>query len=127
MAASLDRLTDINLLFTTWACDRLAIETQVVKDTDLLSGAQLAALKATDRLVALTRAVEGTSYLSGPAASAYLELDRFTACGLSVDWMDYSRLEPYPQVWGAYEHHVSIIDTFLNLGFSGARGVVPEI
>jgi hypothetical protein len=120
-AAAMPLLTDINLHFMSWICDRLQIRTPVVRDIDLLTRSDLSRLGATDRLLALTRAVGGTTYLSGPSARGYLEVAGFLRENVEVEWVDYGGLQPYPQHGGGYEHHLSTLDAILNIGFEGTR------
>ena len=68
------------------------------------------------RLVNLCQQASATIYLSGPAAKSYLEEDDFSQLGISVDWMDYSGYNQYPQLYQPFEHGVSMLDLLFNLG-----------
>jgi hypothetical protein len=102
-------------------CDRLGIHVGIRRCTDLLPRAKLRDLEANDRLIALAKELGATRYLSGPAAQAYLNIDRFRAEGIEVAWMDYSGYPPYPQLWGEFTPHVSVVDLLLNTGPEAPR------
>lgn len=66
------------------------------------------------RLIQLLRAVCGT-YLSGPSADGYLEKDRFREAGIRLEYKSYD-YELYPQLWGAFEGRVTMLDLIANCG-----------
>ena len=78
-------------------------------------------LDANQRLLALAKALGATRYLSGPLARAYLDVEQFRAEGIDVAWMSYDGYPEYPQLWGAFEPNVSIIDLLLNTGADAPR------
>ena len=59
---------------------------------------------------------KATHYLSGPSARDYLDENAFREAGIEVEWMHYPVYPAYPQVWGAFEPAVSILDLLLNAG-----------
>lgn len=75
----------------------------------------------TERLVDLCMQAGATEYVTGPAARAYLDVDLFTARGITLDWFDYAGYPQYPQLWGPFEHEVSILDLLFNCGPSAAQ------
>jgi hypothetical protein len=74
----------------------------------------------TDRLLSLLTHLDATHYVSGPSAKDYLELDKFAAAGIRVEFMAYDYPE-YPQLHGAFEPAVSILDLLFNAGPDAAR------
>jgi hypothetical protein len=76
----------------------------------------MARMDPSARLVALCRAANAGRYLSGPAARSYLDESLFAAAGIDVAWMDYEGYPDYPQLWGAFEPRVSVVDLLLNVG-----------
>lgn len=119
--ADLDRLSAINIALVRSLCAALAIDTGLMRDTELFPRTDLVAMDATDRLVELCRASRASHYLSGPAARSYLDEERFRAAGIQIEWADYSGLRPYPQLHGGFDPQVSIVDTVLNLGYERTR------
>ena len=69
----------------------------------------------TDRLVALLVPRGTTCYVTGRGALDYLNEPQLAATGIEVRVMEYTR-RPYPQLHGAFDPHVSILDTIANLG-----------
>jgi hypothetical protein len=75
----------------------------------------------TGRLVALCRAAGASEYVSGPSASAYLEKDLFEDAGIALSYIDYTGYPEYPQLHGAFEHEVTILDLLFNTGSAAPR------
>jgi hypothetical protein len=69
----------------------------------------------TDRLVAIVKALNGERYVSGPSAKGYIEPEKFRNAGIELVYKDYVYPE-YPQLWGGFEHNVSILDLLFNTG-----------
>jgi hypothetical protein len=67
------------------------------------------------RLVALLRSHGATCYVTGHGALNYLDEAAFAAAGIEVRVMAYART-PYPQLHGAFDPHVSVLDAIANLG-----------
>lgn len=74
------------------------------------------------RLVNLLRPRGATVYITGHGALNYLDESAFTAAGIEVRVMDYTR-RPYPQLHGAFDPHVSILDLIANLGPESAAAL----
>jgi hypothetical protein len=74
-----------------------------------------------ERLVQLCVASGATAYLSGPAAKGYLDETLFATAGVGVEWMDYSGYPEYSQLYGEFEHGVTILDLLFNTGPDAAR------
>jgi hypothetical protein len=115
-AARHARLTDLNEELLRALCGRLGITVPIGRCTEVLERAALAAMDPSERLAALAEARGATRYLTGPAARAYLDPAPFVARGIEVAWMSYAGYPDYPQLWGAFEPRVSIVDPLLNLG-----------
>jgi hypothetical protein len=115
-AAGLQRLSDINRLFLRGVCDLLGIETPLISSRRYNSqGAK------TERILALCQSAGATRYLSGPSARGYLAEESFSAAGIGVEWMDYRNYPKYPQLYGAFDPHVSAIDLLFNTGPDARR------
>ncbi len=114
-------LSRINETLLRGVCDRLGIRVPIVRCSDVLDRERLRAMQATERLVALAEARGATHYLTGPAALAYLDLGLFAAAGIETAVMTYEGYPEYPQLWGAFEPQVSIIDLILNTGNDARR------
>ncbi len=117
-------LSAIDRALTAALCRLLDIRTPLLRDVDLLERGVLDGLDPTSRLAELAAATGATTYLSGPSAQSYLDVAAFAARGIAVDWMDYSRLPRYDQLWGDFDPALSIVDALLNLGPAGARNAL---
>lgn len=116
-AAGRERLlSGINRLFIEGLAGLLGITTPLTWSRDYAAEGS-----KTDRLVALCQAARATAYLSGPSARAYIEPAKFAAAGIRLEWMDYSGYPSYPQLHGAFEHGVSIIDLLFSTGPDARR------
>ena len=73
-----------------------------------------------ERLAAICEQAGAQIYVSGPAARAYLDEAVFRRRGIAVEWFDYGPYREYPQLWGAFEHQVSIVDLLFNVGADAA-------
>ena len=69
----------------------------------------------TERLVQLLVPRGATTYVTGRGALDYLDEPLLAENGVEVRVMAYART-PYPQLHGAFDPHVSILDTIANLG-----------
>ncbi|MEB3328324.1 MAG: WbqC family protein [Candidatus Sericytochromatia bacterium] len=104
-------LSPLNRRFIEAICGYLGITTQLrwSWEYELVHG-------KTARLVHLCQQAGATTYISGPAAKAYLDEAAFTAAGIAVEWFDYSGYPEYPQLWGPFTHHVTVLDVLFNCG-----------
>lgn len=89
----------------------LNIETEIKDSSDFPSVDD-----PSDRLVNICRDVGADVYLSGPAARQYLDVSKFSAAKITVEWMDYTGYREYDQMWGEFEHNVSVLDLLFNCG-----------
>lgn len=106
-----DYLSRVNYLFITEICDILGIRTKISWSSDYV----LADGK-TERLAALVKDSGGDEYLSGPAAKDYIVDQVFADAGIKLTYMDYEGYPEYPQLFGGFEHAVSILDLIFNMG-----------
>ncbi|WP_376802525.1 WbqC family protein [Candidatus Raskinella chloraquaticus] len=114
-------LSQINAILLQKICSGLGIERMMHRCVDVIERSALAAMNPSERVVELVLARGGTRYLSGPAAQDYLDVPAFQRSGIEVAWMDYSGYPDYPQLWGAFEPAVSIVDLLLNVGEDAQR------
>jgi hypothetical protein len=113
-------LTNANEFLIRSICSKLFIETPIRRCTAILDKSSMQRMDPTERLLELCRAIDATHYISGPAAKDYLNVPLFTKHGIDVSWADYSDYPEYPQLWGTFDHRVSIIDLILNAGKSAS-------
>jgi hypothetical protein len=114
--ASESSLSRINRTLIDAVCGTLGVTTRTS-----LAGDYEAAGKSTARLVELCRQSGAARYLSVPGSRAYLDESAFEEAGIELEWMDYSGYPEYPQLHGAFEHKVTILDLLFNVGADAAR------
>ena len=104
-------LTRINELFLREIATILRLKTAITRDV-----AYAPTGTKTARLLDICLKAKATHYLSGPSARDYLNENAFLEAGIKVEWMHYPTYPAYPQLWGAFEPAVSILDLLLNAG-----------
>lgn len=75
----------------------------------------------TERLVSLCEQIKANVYVSGPAAKDYLDKSLFAKKNIIIEWFDYSGYQEYTQLWGDFEHGVSILDLLFNCGMDATK------
>lgn len=109
--SSFEYLSQLNRAFIEAVCRNLGIGTRISNSWDFQLGEG-----RTERLVDLCLQSGATEYISGPAAQSYLDEEQFLEHGIAVRWFDYGGYPAYPQMWGTFEHGVSILDLLFNCG-----------
>lgn len=104
-------LSVLNRTLIEFLCGKLEIPTKISNscDYDFVTG-------KTDRLVSLCEQAGATEYVSGPSARNYLDEALFTNASIEVTWFEYEGYPEYSQLWGDFEHAVSVIDLLFNMG-----------
>lgn len=111
-----DFLSELNRRLMEGICAYLGITTTISNSWDytLIDG-------KTERLADLCRQAGGTEYISGPAAKDYILEQVFADQGIRLTWFDYEGYPEYPQLWGEFTHHVSVLDLLFNCGKDSPR------
>lgn len=111
LSQSCTHLSQLNRRFIEAICDYLGINTVISNSWDyaLLDG-------KSERLANLCAQAGGTEYISGPAAKGYIEESVFTNACIKLTWFEYSGYPEYPQLWGEFNHGVTILDLLFNCG-----------
>jgi hypothetical protein len=76
--------------------------------------------RGSERVLRVVKAVGGSVYITGHGARQYLAHEEFERSGVSVEYMDYQRLE-YPQQFGSFTPYVSALDLVANCGVNGRK------
>ena len=66
--------------------------------------------------MAICRAAGADRYLSGPSAKEYFDESMFASAGIATEWMSYAGYPEYPQLHGAFEHAVTVLDLLFHTG-----------
>ena len=104
-------LSEVNEMFLVEICKYLDIKIVLSKswDYELIEG-------KTERLLHLCEQAGATEYISGPAARKYLDLSLFKKSNIKVTFFDFFEYKKYDQLWGDFDHNVSIVDLMFNSG-----------
>lgn len=119
--ANSEWLSEVNRHFIEGICELLGIRAEIHWSWEFIRHEG-----KSERLFGICRELDATCYLSGPAAKSYLDLELFDNAGISVEWMDYSGYPEYPQLYGAFEHGVTVLDLIFNTGPEAGRYLVPS-
>lgn len=108
---SLDNITTINITLIKAINSILNITTRITdsRDFTLVEG-------KTERLVDICKKCHATDYYTGPAAKDYMDEQLFTNENVNVHYFDYSGYPEYPQLFGEFNHYVSVLDLIFNTG-----------
>ncbi|MBI4921076.1 MAG: WbqC family protein [Devosia nanyangense] len=109
-------LSALNRRFMEAICFYLGITTKLSASWDYELGEG-----KSERLADLCRQAGADVYISGPTARDYLDESVFADAGIGVEWFDYAGYPEYPQLWGPFEHGVSILDLIFNCGRDARR------
>ena len=118
-----ETISSLNIALNTWILECLGIRTRTV-----LASALHARGNKTDRLIDLLVKLGASSYLSGPSAEDYLDAEKFRERNVSLFLKTYEYPE-YPQLWGAFEPAVSVLDLLFNVGpkaITYCRSLAPD-
>lgn len=106
-----EHLSPLNRALLQAISDYLGIATRITDSSDY----ELVEERS-ERLAGIAAQAGASIYVSGPAAKTYLDESVFTQRDIAVQWFDYGHYPEYPQLWGDFEHHVSIVDLLFNCG-----------
>ena len=121
LAEGYTHLSKLNRRFIEVVCRYLGIQTMIKNswDYNLIEG-------KTERLADLCSQAGGTEYITGPAAKEYVEERAFTERGIKLTWFDYDGYPVYPQLWGEFNHGVTVLDLLFNCG-KNAQGYMRHV
>lgn len=116
LTETFDNLSRMNRRFIEVVCEYLEIKTVISNSWEysIIEG-------KTERLADICVQAGGTEYISGPAAKSYIKESIFLERGIKLTWFDYAGYPEYPQLWGEFEHGVSILDLLFNCGKDAHR------
>ena len=104
-------LSHLNRTFIEFVCNQLGIKTKISNswDYELVTG-------QTERLISICEQAGACEYISGPSARTYINQALFVKANIKLTWFEYSDYLKYSQLWGDFEHFVSVIDLLFNVG-----------
>lgn len=114
-------LCEVNYSFISVINDILGLKTRMVENISVNEN-----LDRTEKLIDICQKFGAHTYLSGPAARTYLDEQQFKARSIQVEWMDYSHYPQHRQLFGPFEHAVSILDLIFNEGPNARNYLLPR-
>jgi len=104
-------LSEINFQFIKAVNEVLGIRTVIRRSSDfeLIEG-------KTERLADICEKLNAKVYYTGPSAKNYIDEKPFTDRNIELAYLDFSGYKEYPQLFGEFEHAVSILDLIFNCG-----------
>lgn len=86
-------------------------------DTAFFNSMEIPAIgKRNEKIIEICHHLGATEYISGPRGKNYLDEEKFRKEGIALTYKSYEGYPEYPQLWGEFSHHVSIIDLIFNCG-----------
>lgn len=106
-----NNLSNLNRDLIIIICNYLGIVTKISNSWDYkISGEKI------ERLINICKQTDSQIYVTGPAAKNYINEELFTNENIKLEWFDYANYKNYNQLWGEFEHSVSILDLLFNCG-----------
>ena len=96
-----------------------------IKTTTLVASELGIAGSGSERVVTICRALGATTYLTAHGGLHYLDHESFEAAGIAVEYAEYD-LAPYPQLHGAFEPYVTVLDLMANTGADAPAHIRAE-
>jgi len=115
-----EKLIDLDLALVERCRSYLQIETPTL----LASSLDVDQFSGNDLILEICSKTGADIYISGPDGRTYLKLDEFEREGIKVVYHDFIHPD-YPQKYGVFESHLSIIDLIANMGPDSSR-IVKE-
>lgn len=104
-------LSDINRALLQKCVDLLDIKIEVVDSREFtIRGGK------TEKLINLCSDLNANEYFTGPAAKGYMNEGLFLENNIKLTYHDLKNFPEYTQLWAGFDHHVSVLDMFFNLG-----------
>jgi hypothetical protein len=103
-------LIDLDVELIYWLVTELSIETPIVLSSDLgIPGDNV------QRLIGIIHSLGGNHFYEGSAGKNYIDVRLFEKEGIFVTFQEYGHPR-YPQLYGDFMSHLSIIDLLFNCG-----------
>jgi hypothetical protein len=106
-----NNLSSINTQLIREVCNHLEIDTKISSSLEYSTSEN-----PSTRLAQICLESEAGVYVSGPSARDYIETSVFEDREIEIEWFHYDNFPEYPQLWGKFESHVSVIDSIMNCG-----------
>ena len=108
------KLVDLSETIIRFVIRELKIETEITKSSDLNPEGT-----STDMLIDICKKLNAKAYLSGKGGLKYQSEEKFQEAGIMLSYHDFQH-PVYPQLYGEFVSHLSIIDLLFNCGVSSS-------
>ena len=108
-------LAELNCFAIEKISDYFGLKTSFRNSSELMIPAS-----SSEKLLKIVQLLKGNIYITGHGARNYLDYMLFEKNEIRVEYMDYKR-SPYPQLYGDFDPHVTILDLIANTGKEGFR------
>lgn len=92
-------------------CKKLGINTSFVEASSMSTPTA-----REEKIIDLCYALKGNIYYSGIGAKVYQREENFAKRGITLEYTAFQPFE-YPQLWGSFQHNVTILDYLMNCGY----------
>ena len=113
-------LSDLSMEIITYVMDFLEIKHEIIMESDFNPDGT-----STERIISICKHFNAGEYLSGSGGKAYMDEDRFAEEKISLSYQVYDH-PVYPQQYGDFISHLSVIDLLFNCGRDSARYVLSN-
>jgi hypothetical protein len=96
-------------------CEKFGIKTHFVEASSL----NISSTRE-ERIIDICDVLKGDIYYSGAGAKAYQKEENFSKRGIILKYTEFQPFE-YPQLWGAFQFNITIIDYLMNCGYDWDR------
>jgi hypothetical protein len=109
-------LSKINYIFIKTICNILNIKTEILWSDDFITEGD-----KNQKLIGLIKQLGADTYLTGYSAINYLDEKLFKDNKIKLEYSTYTEYPEYNQLFGPFEHNVSILDLIFNEGKNAAK------
>ena len=107
-----DNLSAMNINFIIFICDKLKIQCEFVKSSDLIVTGD-----KESRVIEICKSLKADTYISGTGAKVYQNNENFKSNGLDLVYTNFKPFE-YSQLWASpFLSNVSILDYLMHNGY----------
>lgn len=110
-----DSISDLNHSIIDWIITKFGFNTKIIKSSDL----NIHSTKE-ERVIDICKQLHANIYYSGTGAKAYQNEQNFVNNGIELRYSTFKQID-YPQLWGAFQSDVSILDYLMNCGYDWQR------
>jgi hypothetical protein len=114
------KLVQLNTTIIRYLAEQLGLKTKLVMASEL----EVYERGSTNVNLAICRLLRADEYLSGKYGKQYLDETQFVEHGIKVRYQDFQH-PVYPQPWGDFLSHMSIIDLLFNCG-DASLGIIAQ-